>query len=459
MATTKTIKLNVGGKRFETLESTLAGSSYFKGLLERFVSDEGKRQEIFVDRKPELFDFVLEALRGNEPTVWNAEIEQEFAFFGLNVVDASVENATLSEAPNVEPWTFPEEWHVKKPYYLTEHQVVTERKLLTLTFDLGPDLTGSAYLDHFKKTYVIVYGSCKAVDLYMDVWSNEWNRLLTHEEVMEHGVLRDLKFKASHTLDTAVEDEITYNTLELYDAFKIKTFENPFMSDHKKVSGFKAALNFVESTKHECLNLIREGHYDQPYGPSIEIEYHKHLKWTVKNVHPVGHISIVPLLKNWPLVAVDRCYTAYVFVHLELPWEEAAFDEANKRWTFGLDALTAPIKTNEIYFWFEDENGNKIRFDTAGFLFNDRQHKTMTEREVLDQMKRHISCPSKPIYSLLSPHEFIDFHYIDKIGFFATFPKTETRIPKRLVTVLKVRHDLQYNQFDYVNAQNQNEDQ
>jgi hypothetical protein len=56
------IKLNVGGKRFETLRSTLLSveGTYFSGLLEYHARDN----DYFIDRDGELFGPILNYLRG-----------------------------------------------------------------------------------------------------------------------------------------------------------------------------------------------------------------------------------------------------------------------------------------------------------------------------------------------------------------------------------------------------------
>ncbi len=60
------VKLNVGGKSFATLESTLLKheNSYFVDLLknkDKVVYDENNA--IFIDRNPKLFEFIIEYLR------------------------------------------------------------------------------------------------------------------------------------------------------------------------------------------------------------------------------------------------------------------------------------------------------------------------------------------------------------------------------------------------------------
>jgi hypothetical protein len=57
------IKLNVGGKRFETLRSTLLSlETYFTGLLDCDIPPSG---EYFIDRDGKKFPAILNYLRGN----------------------------------------------------------------------------------------------------------------------------------------------------------------------------------------------------------------------------------------------------------------------------------------------------------------------------------------------------------------------------------------------------------
>ena len=61
------IKLNVGGKKFTTLKSTLlkCKNSYLADLLEKekdkIIYDENKA--VFIDRNPKYFEFIIEYLR------------------------------------------------------------------------------------------------------------------------------------------------------------------------------------------------------------------------------------------------------------------------------------------------------------------------------------------------------------------------------------------------------------
>lgn len=67
------IKLNVGGKYFETRRSTLEKSAFFSSLLSGRWETEKKNEEIFVDKYPEIFTHVLNFARFN-----HCEIEIRF---------------------------------------------------------------------------------------------------------------------------------------------------------------------------------------------------------------------------------------------------------------------------------------------------------------------------------------------------------------------------------------------
>lgn len=63
MAQVGRIILNVGGVRFETTRSTLSYSEYFNTRFQSDFADSGKDGEIFVDRSPDNFKYILEFLR------------------------------------------------------------------------------------------------------------------------------------------------------------------------------------------------------------------------------------------------------------------------------------------------------------------------------------------------------------------------------------------------------------
>ena len=58
------VRLNVGGRTFQTSRETLYGSAFFRSLLEHdFDGDKDPDGNIFVDRTPKLFEEILDAMR------------------------------------------------------------------------------------------------------------------------------------------------------------------------------------------------------------------------------------------------------------------------------------------------------------------------------------------------------------------------------------------------------------
>ena len=82
----KYIKINVGGKIFETTENTLKESSlFFKGLLSgnfSYLKDENGN--LFVDRSPDLFTKVLNIIRNYESENFSDDIKKELEYFAID---------------------------------------------------------------------------------------------------------------------------------------------------------------------------------------------------------------------------------------------------------------------------------------------------------------------------------------------------------------------------------------
>jgi hypothetical protein len=82
----KYIKINVGGKIFETTENTLKESSlFFKGLLSgnfSYLKDENGN--LFVDRSPGLFIQVLNIIRNYEYENFSDDIKKELEYFAID---------------------------------------------------------------------------------------------------------------------------------------------------------------------------------------------------------------------------------------------------------------------------------------------------------------------------------------------------------------------------------------
>jgi len=76
------VKLNVGGKQFETTKETLLKSDYFKSLLEGNWKENQSNEELFIDRDPDLFQNILNILRGYDvPRTYL--LVQEALFYGV----------------------------------------------------------------------------------------------------------------------------------------------------------------------------------------------------------------------------------------------------------------------------------------------------------------------------------------------------------------------------------------
>jgi hypothetical protein len=79
-----TIKLNVGGRHFETTRETLLNAEYFKCILEGNWSESNSNKEIFIDRDSDLFSDVLKVLRGYDvPQTYL--LSQELLFYGIEL--------------------------------------------------------------------------------------------------------------------------------------------------------------------------------------------------------------------------------------------------------------------------------------------------------------------------------------------------------------------------------------
>lgn len=73
------IKINVGGTIFETTESTLSQSSFFRSYLERW---KDKDEIMFIDRSPVIFEHILSYLR-DVNYAFPVEFLFELDFFGI----------------------------------------------------------------------------------------------------------------------------------------------------------------------------------------------------------------------------------------------------------------------------------------------------------------------------------------------------------------------------------------
>ena len=82
----KYIKINVGGKIFETTQNTLKESSlFFKGLLSgNFSYLKDDNGNLFVDRSPDLFTKVLNIIRNYEYQNFSDDIKKELEYFAID---------------------------------------------------------------------------------------------------------------------------------------------------------------------------------------------------------------------------------------------------------------------------------------------------------------------------------------------------------------------------------------
>ena len=79
------VKLNVGGTRFETTESTLSYSSYFTAMLNKFKPSE---ETIFIDRDPDAFKHILSLLRDPQ-YAFPTNIVYELEFYGIEIEETT----------------------------------------------------------------------------------------------------------------------------------------------------------------------------------------------------------------------------------------------------------------------------------------------------------------------------------------------------------------------------------
>lgn len=91
----RTIKLNVGGKIFETTESTLHKSTYLKNLL----TYHDKSKEIFIDRCYKNFKHVLALLRDTQH-IFPVELNYELMFYGIDFVPIDVKDEMTEKINN-----------------------------------------------------------------------------------------------------------------------------------------------------------------------------------------------------------------------------------------------------------------------------------------------------------------------------------------------------------------------
>lgn len=430
MAENRVIKLNVGGKRFETLKSTLTKSTYFEGLLDRW-SEGDPNAEHFVDYNPEPFAVVLDALRGVEPSVWNEAIEQAFSFFGVNTMDTNIDNVPLSEVPNVQPWTFPKEW--------TKPRTMLPGGIYDCIADVLSPKVDTDCPNGLHNYYCEFKGEpCKGLDLHLDVWSNEWNRLMSHDEVVEYRVLNDVNLVVRVGIDGSTGDMITSGTLEVTELFAKRPPSGSLFEKERRIRGFKAPLDLARTERGD--NLIREGCYDENYNTNVLVCHNKRERWNVKAVYLVRHFASTPLMNPNDMTWINGHYVASVVCNGNRTFEPLP-DKVGKRQTFDLSGMYG-VATN-IFVWFEDEQGHRMRVDTMGFI-KDGQHNLRTEYDILDDMHRAGLWSDQFVYSALRSGEAIDFSSADKVKAVVRFHSDEKRQVARMRMVLKFKSSVSF---------------
>ena len=99
------VRLNVGGRFFETTKATLARSAFFEPIISgRFETELDTEGRIFIDRSPDLFAILLEWMRTldrpseNILNDYGGAILQECAFFGIDTGLPEVIQGSLAPA-------------------------------------------------------------------------------------------------------------------------------------------------------------------------------------------------------------------------------------------------------------------------------------------------------------------------------------------------------------------------
>ncbi|CAB9500846.1 POZ domain-containing protein KCTD8 [Seminavis robusta] len=100
MATTETVKLNVGGTQFVVSRSLIEQHS--TTMLARLVSDtwqKDPKKEIFIDRDGETFRFVIQFMRDSKVSLPMSKVSKtslldELRYFGFQNVDSNAINAS-----------------------------------------------------------------------------------------------------------------------------------------------------------------------------------------------------------------------------------------------------------------------------------------------------------------------------------------------------------------------------
>lgn len=93
----KRIKLNIGGKHFETTQDTLTtNSGYFRAMIERWNSNKDENGEIFINRSGSIFKHVLRLMLDPEYNYPNKYIS-ELDFYQITIYNNNNEQKIFTE--------------------------------------------------------------------------------------------------------------------------------------------------------------------------------------------------------------------------------------------------------------------------------------------------------------------------------------------------------------------------
>lgn len=148
------IILNVGGKKVQTLKSTLTQLPFFDSYLSRW----SKEDEIFIDQDFEVFIHLLNKLRNQSYIVPDCEnINVLFDYFGCSLYRKDL--VTTNKKTNV---PLIKEIYASYPQYGEEHSVEVNKKILI--FAIYWQMKKS---EIFKKTRIYFRGGNQ--DIFLDI--------------------------------------------------------------------------------------------------------------------------------------------------------------------------------------------------------------------------------------------------------------------------------------------------
>lgn len=434
------IKLNVGGKKFETRKSTLTKCAYFESLLERWNDDN--KQEFFVDRNPKRFEIVLDMLRGTNPEIWTDAVNAEFEFFGVKTDEPHI---------NVSPWIFPEEWRRIDLVDMMNLSVFDHKILVHKCYHGRNDIRY-----YFGDIY-----SCKGLTLYMDIWSQEHNRLLSHDEILEFHVLREIRLNVELCMNSIVFDRLNPYDMELEELFRPNRVPNIH-------TGLKIRLPLMV-TEHngKRFNLIKEGAYGRDSFIDIQLSYIRHNTWSFIEIPTIVaevsqttsfHDEIEEMMKK-PTHWKPSLDQSEIKIKGLIPFfqntqirggfnfrSDHYYNTVTDCWSFRLNSLSGV--TSRLIVWFEDIDNKKYEISFLCIKLNNDYVKRTTDKELFDQMTIHEGIRIKePVYSLLNSGQTINFSVIDNTEIhvrFKEFPTSSKRPPVTLYYSQQTKNVMTY---------------